>query len=119
MNGKELKAAIRNSGLPINELLERTGIKKTTFYTLYKDATVEQHYIDRLAKAGVKFGENEQKRTLPEDNINVLKATLFMMEQQNKIMEARIEELKLHNQDLRKNNETLNTVVMSKLIGNK
>lgn len=55
-----------------------------------------------------------------------LKATLFMTEQQNKIledrfrmMEARIEELKLHNHDLRKNNDTLNAVVLSKIIGEK
>lgn len=125
MNGKELKSAIRNSGISASEIIEKTGIKRTTFYTLYKENEIEQHYIDKIASAGVVFRVPEQNRT-GKDSIDYLKAENFWLKQQIAkqesdllLLEAKnkkiIDAIEAHNKSLERNNVTLNAIVLGKV----
>lgn len=76
MNGKKLQQAIKNSGISVNEILEKTGIKRTTFYTLYKSDEIEQHYLDKIKSAGVELNKSEQIHT----EVNQLTVYLELIE---------------------------------------
>jgi len=43
MNGKELKKAVRNSGLKVSEIVEKSGIAERQLYNLYTKDKVHQH----------------------------------------------------------------------------
>lgn len=53
MKGKLLKIAINNSGIPIKELVRKTGIPERRIYSLYDRPVVKQIYLDKLKEAGV------------------------------------------------------------------
>jgi len=47
MKGKELRDAIRHSGIPIAELSKKSKIPEPTIYSLYKKDEVEAHYLKK------------------------------------------------------------------------
>lgn len=53
MTGKELKKLVKNGGIKADVLAEKSGIPKFSMYNLYKREDVEQHYLDKLEKAGL------------------------------------------------------------------
>lgn len=59
--------------------------------------------------------QKQESASNTNDNMQALKLSLSLIEQKNKMLEERITEIKKHNEDLRKNNQTLNAVVMHKI----
>ena len=53
MNGEELQKAVKNSGVKVEDILEKTGIKERTFFSLYKKEEIDKHYLDKIEGAGV------------------------------------------------------------------
>lgn len=69
MTGAELQKAIKDSGLTGAEIQVKSGVIRRTLFNLYKKETVEQHWIDKIKLAGVKFSE-----TINDTNSSVKKS---------------------------------------------
>lgn len=89
MTGKELQERVNRSGIKIADLADKTGIKERTIYSLYEKEEVEEHYLEKLAEAGVKL----QKTTL-EDEVIYLRDRIIFHE---KTIESLLEILKTKN----------------------
>lgn len=98
MNGKDLRLAIKGK-VSVNDLLERTGIKRTTFYTFYdKNVDVPNECLEKIEQAGINLD-------IPEQNSDILSNPVYLKNQillKDKMIDI-----------LESNNETLRSVINS------
>jgi hypothetical protein len=89
MNGKDLREAIRQSGIPIKEIEKKTEIKERTIYSLYDKEKVEDHYLKKIEAAGVKLHKTANdyvEDSVLADVVKMLKTTLAMVESDNETL---------------------------------
>ena len=67
MNGRELKSIIKNSGTKLDVIVEKSTIPERTIYNLYEKENIEEHYLQKLTKAGLKLPivANVESRGIP------------------------------------------------------
>lgn len=100
MNGKELRSAVRASGIKLADISRLAKIPESTIYHLYKKEAVEVHYIEKIKGAGVKFElnirpENTTKQHPGDTNeaamIGALSATIQAMQDKIENLQDRYE----------------------------
>lgn len=69
MTGKELHKKVKSSKIAVTTLIERTGIVRGTFFSLYHKPEVEEYYIELIQAAGVDLGLKSENLT--DNKINI------------------------------------------------
>lgn len=110
MTGKELQLAIKDAGIPVQEIIQRTGIPRRTFFLLYKKARVEEHYVKAIEQAvGKKLQVLESvnkyqvhpSQDVVKNALDLIKETLELMREKDKVGAAALEELVASNKVFR------------------
>lgn len=96
MNGKDLQKAIKNSGIKVKELVKLSKIPEQTIYSLYKKPVVEDHFIQKIKKAGVKLIEQDQ-----DESQEYYKELIVALQEVSKMQKERIAELERQIQEFR------------------
>lgn len=103
MKGKDLQKAIKNNGILIAELSQKSGIPETTIFKLYKKQEVPTHYLEKIEGAGVEL----PKTTNDGPSMEVIKHALKLIEQSMKNFELNIQDLRDNNLSIRNTNAEL------------
>lgn len=83
MNGKELKKRIKNSGLKLAVIIEKSGIPERTLYNLYDKNEVEEHFLKSLEKAGINLLNTAE---VPQPSLEVLHDTIRLLHDTIKLL---------------------------------
>ncbi len=109
------------------EFAEFLGIKQSALSNWYNRDTfdletlitkcvdIEPYWMVTGEGGMLKAKEKPTPAKDEKDSLQILKLSMSLIEQRNKMLEERISELKDYNQILVKNNETLNAVVLNKI----
>lgn len=70
MTGEELKQIIKDSGIKLSEILDKSGIKQRTLYNLYEKQKIEQHFLDKLSFLLPNVAKSEHDDTVTSDTLS-------------------------------------------------
>lgn len=105
MTGSELKKIAKDSGLTIDEIVEKSGIKPRTYSSLYSKSYIEKHYLDKL---GFLLQDSANKNTVKDSEVPRPSAKL-----QAEMMELIMKSLAAAQDDLRVYRKIVEIVVDS------
>lgn len=82
MKGSDLKKIVKDSGLTIDEIAEKSGIPRRTVSSLYDKEYVEKHYLDKLAFLLQKDAKHDGSHISPRPSAELYEKMIDLFQQQ-------------------------------------